>query len=237
MPNRRPASYVTLAIFNFIIGALSLFCGLSGFIRMTVTVNNRDVTPEFHAFMAREVPAYHTYRQIGGVVDLAVGFGMIAGGVMLLSAPPLGRIFALIVGIVSLLEQVAVVLLQLLVIGPGVSRFFNQIGAFGTGFLGEGMMFLSIAGALLVGIYDIILIVMLAVRRVPEGPPGADEYDEPAYRRRRRYEEDDEFEDRPRPRSRDEYPRSEDERRRSRRDDPYYEDDPPRRRRPLDDET
>src|SRR5438093_5279233 len=99
MALRRPASYTVLAIFNFIFGALCLFCGLFGFTRITYTVNGRDVTPQFEEFVARELPAYPTYRRIGAGANLALGFGFIAGGVLLLSAPRVGRVFAMICGI------------------------------------------------------------------------------------------------------------------------------------------
>jgi len=132
MPRRPPASYTTFAVFHFIVGGLSLLCGMVGFVRFTVNVNNQDVTPQFEAFMAREAPSYQTYRRVSAAANLALGFGFIAGGVTLLSAPRVGRVFAMVCGILSLLHQIGVVVLQLVVVAPAFSRFFNLPGmAFG----------------------------------------------------------------------------------------------------------
>src|SRR5207253_6633493 len=138
-------------------------------IRFTVNVNNQDVTPQFEAFMAREAPIYQTYRRVSAVANLALGFGFIAGGVTLLSAPRIGRIFAIVCGILSLLHQIGVVILQLVVIAPAFSRFFNLPGVTFGG-LGDAMVFFTVASAILIGIYAVVMITVLSLRSVRATP-------------------------------------------------------------------
>jgi hypothetical protein len=231
MPRRRPGSFVALAVFNFIIGGLSLLCGLFGFNRYTMTVNNQDVTPVFEAFMERELPSYPVYRRASAVANVALGFGFIASGVGLLGG--WGRIFALVCGSLSLVHQVGVAVFQLFFVGPAFNRFFSQAGPIG--FFGDFLSMVVVAWAIAVAIYDIVLITVTAMRSAPAARDVPEDYDDHPPRRRRYEDEppdeprrrrpapdvdEDAFEERPRPRARE----------------PYYEEEPPRRRRPVDDD-
>src|SRR5439155_24805663 len=124
---------------------------------------------------------YQTYRRPSPAATVTLGFGFLAGGAMLLSAPRVGRGFAMVCGILSLLHQIGVIVLQLVVVAPAFSRFFNLPGmAFGG--LGDAMVFFTIAWAILIGIYDVVMVTVLSLRSVPATfDRGGDDYDERGY--------------------------------------------------------
>jgi hypothetical protein len=215
-----------LAILNIVVGSLALFCAICGGIDLTLTVNGQDVTREVKTYLEQEIRGYSTYRILGVVVGLVLAVGMVASGIGLLSVQPWARIIALLCAALSIVRELAVALFYLLAVNPALSRFFGRLGPFNMAFLPQTANLMIVAGAFLLIVYDILLIVGLLVgdtaRAFQErGRADYDAYEEADERRpsRRSASREEEYDDEDEPRRR--------RRRPSRYDD--EDDDYPRR--------
>jgi hypothetical protein len=210
MPRRRPASYTTFAVLNFIVGGFALLCSVCGGIEPTVEINHRDVTPEFRAYLNQEIPGYTTYKVTGMVVGLLLGAGLITAGVGLLVGPGWGRVLAIVCCALAVLHHAGLAVFQLFLVGPAMTHFFTaQGGGLGGLFsiLPRTAILMAVVWELIAVLFYIIQILVLAFQ--PLRPARAyveDEDDWEDRPRRRRYrDEDDDYDEPPRrrPRRRD----------------------------------
>jgi hypothetical protein len=214
-----------LGVLNIVVGSLALFCAICGAIDPTLTVNGRDVSREYRAFLELQIPGYNTYRMLGVIVGLALAVGMITSGIGLLSVQNWARIIAVVCAALSIVHQLALFLFQLLAVNPAVSRFFGPLGPMT--FILEMATWSMVIGAFVMIGYDVLVIVGLLVgdtaRAFRErGRAVYDDYEEEERRpsRRRPVREEEEYEeDEPRRRPR----------RPSRYDDEEDDEDYPRR--------
>jgi hypothetical protein len=194
MPPSRPASYTTFAVLNFIVGGFALLCAVCGGIDWPYEVNHQNVTPAMTAWLNEEIPGYTTYKITGMVVGLLLGAGLITAGVGLLVGPGWGRIAAIAVSGLALLHHAALVVFQLAIVNPALTRYFSGMGVFST-FLSampRFIVFIAAMWEILVAVYYLVQCLVLAF--VPprvEWLRHEEDWDERPRRRRRRPEWDD----------------------------------------------
>jgi len=237
MQRHRPGNVTTFAVFNLILGGMLLICGIVDMQESKVEVNGKDLTQEKKDFLAREIPAYATYRVEAPVLTLALSVGLMVSAVGMLLVQSWGRFLAIGIAGVLALYYVFDTIYQITLVNPGVAKFTNTTDFKAGGFVAAFRTVFIVGWALVVVAYSIVLLLGMLGSRAARAFRG--EYD-PAEDRpdRRRYRGDDD-DDRPRRRSRRRADDEDDEDDRSRRRRPDRDDDiqaSPRRRPRRDDD-
>jgi hypothetical protein len=141
MARSRPVLVISFGVLNLLLGCLLLFCGVCGAVSTTSsekwTVNGRDITPEYQAYMEREVPAYTVERFADVGLRFFTAFGFLGSGVGLLLVTRWGQILAVLVALMSIVHQLLVVLWQVAFIGPARTRFLDSMPLLNLGFVGK----------------------------------------------------------------------------------------------------
>src|SRR4051794_29306482 len=95
MQRYRPGHVTTFAVFNIILGGLLLICGIVDMQEAKVEVNGKDITQEKKDFLAKEIPAYATYRVMAPILTLALSVGLLVSAVGMLLVQSWGRFLAI----------------------------------------------------------------------------------------------------------------------------------------------
>jgi hypothetical protein len=222
---RRSAGVTTMAILNLVFGGLFLICGVVNITQQSnMTVNGRDISQDVTDYLDTEVPGYSFMRVGGPVLTMIFAVGFVISGVGLLQVQSWGRVLAIVIAGISILNQLFQAFYTLALVNPAIKRYFatgtgiNLIGGMATGFTTMAIVVTSV----FIVAYDVILLVMMlqsTTSRVFSGEYRGEEVRDD--RRRSRYDDDDDDYDRPRRRAHydddddDDRPR----RRSSRRDD------------------
>jgi hypothetical protein len=214
MAARTTAPVITSAIISILMGLFLLTCGVCGAVNTfgssNITVNNKDITPEYDAHMNKEVPIYPVINY--GDVILRFLLALTFLGVATLLFTPyakFGQPVGLLAALVSLGHQLIVVIWQLVFIMPARSEFFKKYPLLDLGGFTSKVGAVWVVGwAVLFVLGDLAILVCLALPgtwkalwRPAEQLPEED--DKPSRRRGRARWEDDEDEDRIR--ARDDY--------------------------------
>jgi len=237
MKPSRPGSATTFAVFNLILGGLLLICGIVSMQEAKVEVNGKDLTQEKNDFLAKEIPAYSTYRVASPILMMVIAVGLCLSAVGLLMFQNWGRMLAIGVGGVLVLYHIFDTIYQIALVNPGVAKFTNTTD-FKAGAVVSGFRTVFIVGwALLVVAYGIVLVLGLMGGRTARAFRGEfdpqDMADDRGRRRGRDSDDDDDDDDRSRRRERG---RADDDDRVRRRRDDDDDEDRVRRRRDDDDD-
>jgi hypothetical protein len=185
MPGRRPASYTTFAVLNFVYGGLLLLCAVCSGIDTPITVNNRDVTQELKTFLNQEIPNYSVYKIGGAVFGFFLAAGLIAAGVGLLYTQTWGRVLGLVCAILGILHHAGLVILQLVFVNPALNRFF-AFGPINLGFLPQSVGLVGVIFEGLGIVYFLLEVILLAIQPArPVVDVREDDWDDRPRRRRR----------------------------------------------------
>jgi hypothetical protein len=200
-----------MGILNIVFGSLFLICTLCGGIGLLMmmnsssmfAVNGVNVLGDMWDYLKREVPAYPAITIGSLLAGLVLNIVLLVAGIGLLNMKNWGRVLSLIYSVISIVEQIGMLIFTLAFVNPATQRwqqdFLRRVG----GRLPPGAMssdsslsnVLSVIGSVLGVAYAVVLLIMMLLPRVsaalsggpPPEEPLADRYGEGGdeYERRR----------------------------------------------------
>jgi hypothetical protein len=204
-----------MGILNIVFGSLFLLCTICGGVGLLMmmsdssmfTINGVNVLSDMWNYLKREVPAYPAVTIASLVAGLILNVVLLVAGIGLLNMQGWGRVLSLVYSVVSIIDQIAMLIFTIAYVNPATQRWQQDFaqrmarqmgGRIPQGGLGGDSTFnniLSLIGGILGVVYAIVLLVMMLRPSVAaafgSGPlpeePLADRYGEGGdeYERRR----------------------------------------------------
>jgi hypothetical protein len=177
MARSRPGALgITYGVIAIVTGCLFLGCGVCGGIKIVSTekmnyppivtnVNNiqKDIAPEFTAYMNQNVPVYTVFRIIDTCLNLVLAFGFIGAGVGLFLAPKWGQVATLLLALLSILNQFLCVLWQVVWIAPAMTKFGELYPLLNLHLRAGGETFFTVVWAIIFFLLDLGFLIGLSL--------------------------------------------------------------------------
>lgn len=134
MAQRRPFTFIILAVVNFVAALAFISCGVCANVsdgsKWFIEVNKvRWDDQKLNARLKEKCPGYTPVKITGIVVGYGVCLGLILSGVALIFGGTLAKAFSLFVYAVGLLHHLISIVYQFVWVKPAIDQFFNEIPA------------------------------------------------------------------------------------------------------------